>query len=389
MNEFAPSTPRPRRSSLVVGNGKAHSSLTDPLGYSLARKPLRCTSLHQSVLPATRDTTAHAANGQDGRQTSEQDGDGMAYDDDAVSVGASAGASNAGYEAADQDPATSSDEESESQEYAENIEDICMSTARSQIRAKTKCNPITPPTLHTASFAGQAGYVGLGDERVPGIDLHKITVSRPVQRRSSLLPKSRNFQRIAAALMEESSPMETETKREAAVAHLLRDNDSTEDSIAEEEVELSLSRQTSLTSFSEQARDSVHLHESTENSGSGASYSPRILEEFLLGSISACEFERRVSEGSPVSPSVIPMALERRTKRKGMQWKLAMLTRVHGEDRFEPYHTFKRRAVSPGLSSPNISGSPPVSSPIGLSGMKRTILNIQDTHDGLLKMTLQ
>jgi hypothetical protein len=54
-----------------------------------------------------------------------------------------------------------------------------------------------------------------------------------------------------------------------------------------------------------------------------------------------------------------------------------------GEHGFDA--TFKRRAVSPGV---NAGSSSPLLSPIGGMSVRR-VLNLQDTHNGMEKMSLQ
>jgi len=50
-------------------------------------------------------------------------------------------------------------------------------------------------------------------------------VRRPVSRRGSLLPKTKNFQRIKAALIEESSPLDVEVKHEAEITRQIREDE--------------------------------------------------------------------------------------------------------------------------------------------------------------------
>jgi hypothetical protein len=50
-------------------------------------------------------------------------------------------------------------------------------------------------------------------------------VRRPVTRRSNLLPKTKTFARIRAALLEEAAPVENEAKREADVIHQVRESE--------------------------------------------------------------------------------------------------------------------------------------------------------------------
>jgi hypothetical protein len=50
-------------------------------------------------------------------------------------------------------------------------------------------------------------------------------IRRPVTRRGNLLPKTKTFARIRAALMEESTPVDSEVRREAEVIRQVRDRD--------------------------------------------------------------------------------------------------------------------------------------------------------------------
>ena len=66
-------------------------------------------------------------------------------------------------------------------------------------------------------------------DRAPGDragDRPTDPVRRPVSRRGSLLPKTKNFQRIKAALIEEASPIELEVRREAEITRQIREEDS-------------------------------------------------------------------------------------------------------------------------------------------------------------------
>ncbi|KAL8813492.1 MAG: hypothetical protein Q9200_000227 [Gallowayella weberi] len=56
-------------------------------------------------------------------------------------------------------------------------------------------------------------------------DERRSVIRRAVSRRGNLLPKSRNFSRIWAALQEESAPVDTEVKREAEVIRQARESD--------------------------------------------------------------------------------------------------------------------------------------------------------------------
>jgi hypothetical protein len=59
----------------------------------------------------------------------------------------------------------------------------------------------------------------------PNRDGQRGVVKRAVTRRGNMLPKTKNFARIRAALAEESTPLETEIKKEATVIRQVREND--------------------------------------------------------------------------------------------------------------------------------------------------------------------
>ncbi|KAH8816131.1 hypothetical protein F5884DRAFT_852583 [Xylogone sp. PMI_703] len=59
----------------------------------------------------------------------------------------------------------------------------------------------------------------------PGRDGQRGVIRRPVTRRGNMLPKTKGFARIRAALAEESAPIETEARREAEVVRLTRESD--------------------------------------------------------------------------------------------------------------------------------------------------------------------
>ncbi|PBP20950.1 hypothetical protein BUE80_DR008252, partial [Diplocarpon rosae] len=59
----------------------------------------------------------------------------------------------------------------------------------------------------------------------PGRDAQRGVIRRAVTRRGNMLPKTKGFARIRAALAEESAPVETEVRREAEVVRLTRESD--------------------------------------------------------------------------------------------------------------------------------------------------------------------
>jgi hypothetical protein len=64
-----------------------------------------------------------------------------------------------------------------------------------------------------------------GDEAASAIPTTPGVVRRPVTRRGNLLPKSRQFGRIKAELLEESAPIDSEVRREAEIIRQVRESD--------------------------------------------------------------------------------------------------------------------------------------------------------------------
>ena len=61
----------------------------------------------------------------------------------------------------------------------------------------------------------------------PGMEGPRGVIRRTVTRRGNLLPKTKHFARVKAALLEESAPVDSEARREAQVIRQVQDNDST------------------------------------------------------------------------------------------------------------------------------------------------------------------
>lgn len=212
-------------------------------------------------------------------------------------------------------------------------------------------------------------------------------VRRPVSRCSSLLPKTKNFQRIKAALIEELSPVDMEAKREAEITRQIREDDEPAPS---PKTANSVSREPDI-SEEDSSGDSICQTESLDTGISfskqaerhggfwfgeqmdGLSGSPPQFPNLRMGSDGDIIMNSDSCLNSPVA--AIPSDLRRLKRRRTL------------DERFEP-NLFKRRAVSPGLSnSPKLAQSPPTHG--GNGGGKR--LNFQgfsDTSDGLMNMTL-
>ncbi|KAI9826555.1 MAG: hypothetical protein M1832_006151 [Thelocarpon impressellum] len=79
------------------------------------------------------------------------------------------------------------------------------------------------------SGANGVGSANDGNDLVPpvtpGNEEKRGVIRRAVTRRGNLLPKTKNFARIRAALMEEGAPVDTEVKREAEVVRQVREGE--------------------------------------------------------------------------------------------------------------------------------------------------------------------
>ncbi|KAI5778374.1 hypothetical protein EDC01DRAFT_674037 [Geopyxis carbonaria] len=216
-------------------------------------------------------------------------------------------------------------------------------------------------------------------------------VRRPVSRRGSLLPKTKNFARIKAALIEESSPIDVEVKREAEITRQIREDE--EENPSPPSLQEGRQIDNELTDINEEDGVSSGASSQIGNRGIGISFSKQAQKHggFWFGDQmdgiggSPPTFPTRLgSDGDIImnSDSVVnsPVggipAEMRRAKRRRTQDEL-----------FEP-SVFKRRAVSPGLSnSPIMAQSPPTGSISG--GRRLNFQGLSDTNDGLMKMSLQ
>ncbi|KAI2633390.1 hypothetical protein GGS21DRAFT_520544 [Xylaria nigripes] len=81
--------------------------------------------------------------------------------------------------------------------------------------------------LHISGLENEDRVMETGDSipTTPGRDGVRGVVKRAVTRRSSLLPKTKGFARIRAALAEEGAPIDSEVRREAEVIRQVRESD--------------------------------------------------------------------------------------------------------------------------------------------------------------------
>ncbi|KFY29091.1 hypothetical protein V493_02550 [Pseudogymnoascus sp. VKM F-4281 (FW-2241)] len=239
----------------------------------------------------------------------------------------------------------------------------------------------------------------------PARDGQRGVIRRAVTRRGNMLPKTKGFARIRAALAEEGAPVETEVRREATVIRQVRENDM--------DLEPSRSRALSNATLSSPSVRPSHgdgLEEaladdmiSLANTNAGGSFKQQVVrnskgpefwegfedrkyrtpppqfptresastvsddlsmdsQAFGLGNFSVpsqpCDPADTLSQGPSASPTrattPLPAAIDiRRVNNKRRR-----------DDDFDPM-SFKRRAVSPGMS---VHNSPVIQSPMQRDG---------------------
>ncbi|KAF8474931.1 hypothetical protein BDZ91DRAFT_712023 [Kalaharituber pfeilii] len=267
---------------------------------------------------------------------------------------------------------------------------------------------------------GLAGSTKSDDDRKEEGPESNDPIKRVVTRRGNLLPKTKNFQRIKAALQEELSPLDIEVKREAEVTRQLREEDDSrtiknsilpgqllpiqqtlepeelDDTTGEDESmgggsEIGVSRKNSTggasttgigidmgpMGFNKRAQMFGTFNFDSSESVNGSP--PRYPVQSSTRMNSDGDIVMQSDTGSNVSSPIAPVEL-RKMKRRRTQ-----------DERFEAPNSFKRRAVSPGVcGSPILTGSPSAG-PVGGNGGKRLNFGqgISDTHDGMMKMSIQ
>ncbi|OBT66924.1 hypothetical protein VE03_04193 [Pseudogymnoascus sp. 23342-1-I1] len=239
----------------------------------------------------------------------------------------------------------------------------------------------------------------------PARDGQRGVIRRAVTRRGNMLPKTKGFARIRAALAEEGAPVETEVRREATVIRQVRENDmdleplrpralstatlsspsvrpsqgdGLEDALADDMI--SLANSNAEGSFKRQAvrnskgpefwegfedrkyRTPPPQFPTRESASTVSDDVPMDSQAFSLGNFSMPSQARdpadTQSQGPSASPTrattPLPAAIDiRRVNNKRRR-----------DDDFDPM-SFKRRAVSPGMS---VHNSPVIQSPMQRDG---------------------
>ncbi|KAG5945804.1 hypothetical protein E4U53_006670 [Claviceps sorghi] len=110
-----------------------------------------------------------------------------------------------------------------------NVSAASISKSPPSSSAKTRRESISwqANQLHISTADGDESAKSQSDVDATGGEGQRGVIRRAVTRRGNLLPKTKTFARIRAALFEEGSPAEAETRREAEVVKQVRESDVT------------------------------------------------------------------------------------------------------------------------------------------------------------------
>ncbi|EED21078.1 conserved hypothetical protein [Talaromyces stipitatus ATCC 10500] len=184
-------------------------------------------------------------------------------------------------------------------------------------------------------------------------------VRRAVTRRGNLLPKPKTFARIRAALMEESAPLDTEAKKEAEVIRQVRESDPTSETKTPSFPLEKLEELTSTTSVSENPirsiPDTAFSNQASLNSGGTKfweTFDGRYRTPPPAGRLSTQSSV--MSEDTNMDTPVSNIGREGRWRSPTPQTVTSVLAteirrKRRRDDGFDA-ESFKRRAVSPGMS---------------------------------------
>ncbi|KAL8640471.1 MAG: hypothetical protein Q9228_002612 [Teloschistes exilis] len=242
------------------------------------------------------------------------------------------------------------------------------------------------------SYMGSQVEVPAPMPTTPG-DERRHVIRRAVSRRGNLLPKSKNFSRVRAALLEEGAPVDTEVKREAEVIRQARESDAygdlnltasqptttypspviqpatagPTDSLGDipEDITMgsdkSASRRSSSSTFTQQAmRHSAGLGFWTnfdERMRTPPPTFPRESSSGVSDDIAMDTPQSSIMSSTP-QPSTVKPANRSESRSTTPQLPSGPLDNLRKgnkrmrDDDFDPYF-FKRRAVSPGMSLQN------------------------------------
>ncbi|KAG6002287.1 hypothetical protein E4U21_003278 [Claviceps maximensis] len=282
-----------------------------------------------------------------------------------------------------------------------NVSATSISKSPPSSSAKTRRESISwqANQLHISNADGDESGKSQSDVDANGGDGQRGVIRRAVTRRGNLLPKTKTFARIRAALFEEVAPAEAETRREAEVVKQVRESDvtleprvalppsaqpgaaagalsspnlTTTDSIDDmQEYDMAMMSDLSAGTPSNSRQHSIKnpkafletFSESSSTTGGGVRTTPPPLALLPLESSSGVSDDAAMD--SPLTGGPFRSSASQGTNVQGltaaeMTWRFNNKRRR--DDDFDPC-SFKRRAVSPSMSAHN--------SPIPQSPMQR------------------
>ncbi|KAL3421635.1 hypothetical protein PVAG01_05791 [Phlyctema vagabunda] len=257
------------------------------------------------------------------------------------------------------------------------------------------------------------------DPITPGREQRGV-IRRAVTRRGNMLPKTKGFARIRAALAEESAPVETEVRREAEVVRQTRESDmdleprhpSTSTAHSSPNLgpthDLEGIPEDDLMSDTTPAMSSSFKQHAMKNS-KGKEFWDTFTDDrnrtpppgFLPRGSSSVSDEISL-DSTPPSSLVLPEQ-QSQTGPTAAEITQKMNKKRRRDDDFDP-SSFKRRAVSPGMSVHNSPvmqspmqrdvapwGSRPPSTGEGKANPPKRVgyQGMVDTNDGLMKMSIE
>ncbi|KAI1006674.1 hypothetical protein K3495_g1534 [Podosphaera aphanis] len=246
----------------------------------------------------------------------------------------------------------------------------------------------------------------------PGREGQRGVVRRPVTRRGNMLPKTKGFARIQAALAEEVAPVETEVRREAEVVRQTRENEKDFDPRHCSAIPSSpsMTPESEIPSNNASEIKELMLNPKSKSTVPQLPNYVNTKDEILLGSpmTYTTPLLGQPSDNRSSSPSLSD------TPQLGTGPTAAEITqKLNKKRRRDDFDltSLKRRAVSPGISTHN---SPIIQSPlqrdctlwgsrkpsnsghgdagkslISASAKRIGLQGIVDTNEGLMKMSIE
>ncbi|KAK9722804.1 hypothetical protein K7432_002425 [Basidiobolus ranarum] len=187
----------------------------------------------------------------------------------------------------------------------------------------------------------------------------KITSGNPPVRKNAIVPKMKNLNRVFSVLEEEFYPSEREMAHEHEVTHLLKNESDTSLEVMETDTDIEKKTDTS----------GRFWESTTFNPPSSPTYLPS-----RLNPENDCYYSEITSSPSPTSSST--SCSSNNLLNSGHRSPAGLRTKRKLEERFEPYSSLKRRAISPTNAAARVQVR------------SNSLINIQRTSTSFSQMSL-